>query len=122
LNVRYLNQKLMFPCGLLMMSFASMGASAAVLEWDGEVPVYHVNYADLDLSHRAGADALFARIKSAARRVCEPVAKSEPYRLAQTRGQSCIDKAIADAVAGVGSPLLTDVYLGRASIIKIAQK
>jgi len=112
----------MFPCGFLMMSFASMGASAAVPASGGEVPIYHVNYADLDLAHRAGADALFARIKSAARRVCEPVAKSEPFRFAQAREQSCIEKAIADAVGDVGSPLLTDVYLGRASTIKIAQK
>ena len=120
--MRHLNQKLIFPCGLLMMSFASMGASAAVPVSGGEVPVYHVNYADLDLGHRAGADALFARIKSAARRVCEPVAKREPFRFAQAREQSCMDKAIADAVADVRSPLLTDIYLGGASTIKIAQK
>jgi UrcA family protein len=120
--MRYLNQKLAFPCGLLMLSFASMGASAAVPASGSEVPVYHVNYADLDLTHRAGADALFARIKFAARRVCEPVAESEPFRFAQVLEQSCIKKAIAVAVANVGSPLLTDVYLGKASTIKIAQR
>jgi UrcA family protein len=120
--MRHLNQKVMLPCGLLMMSFASMGASAAVPASGGEVPVYHVNYADLDLAHRAGADALLARIKSAARRVCEPVAESEPFRFAQVREKSCIEKAIADAVANVGSPLLTDVYFGKASTIKIAQR
>jgi UrcA family protein len=120
--MRHLNQKLAFPCGLLMMSLASMGASAAAPASGGEVPVYHVNYADLDLAHRAGADALFARIKSAARRVCEPAAESEPFRFAQLREQRCIEKAIADAVADVGSPLLTDAYLGKASTITIAQR
>lgn len=120
--MRHLNQKMMLPCGLLMMSFVSMGASAAVSASDDEVPTYHVNYADLDLGHRAGADALFARIKSAARRVCEPVAASAPFRFAQAREKSCMDKAIADAVADVRSPLLTDVYLGRSPTIKIAQK
>jgi UrcA family protein len=120
--MRHLNQKLAFPCGLLMKSFASLGAPAAVPASDGEVPTYHINYADLDLGYRAGADALFARIKSAARRVCEPVAKSGPFRFAQMREQSCREKAIADAVADVGSPLLTDAYLGRASTIMIAQK
>lgn len=120
--MRHLNQKAMFPCGFLMMSFVSMGASAAVPASDGEVPTYHVNYADLDLGHRAGADALFARIKSAARQVCEPVAPSAPFRFAQAREKSCMDKAIADAVADVRSPLLTDIYLGRVSTIKIAQK
>jgi UrcA family protein len=120
--MRHLNQKFIFPCGLLlMMSLASMGASAAVPASDSEVPTYHVNYADLDLGYRAGADALFARIKSAARRVCEPVA-SGPFRFAQVREKSCMDKAIAAAVADVRSPLLTDSYLGRASTIKIAQK
>lgn len=120
--MRHLNPKLAFPCGLLMISFAAMGASAAAPASGDEVPVYHVNYADLDLGHRMGADALFARIKSAARRVCEPVAESEPFRFAQMREQSCREKAIADAVADVGSPLLTDAYLGRASTVKIAQK
>ena len=120
--MRHLNQKVIFPCGLLMISFASMDASAAIPASDGEIPTYHVNYADLDLGHRAGADALFAKIQSAARRVCEPVAASAPFRFAQAREKGCVDKAIADAVADIRSPLLTDVYLGRASTIKIAQK
>jgi UrcA family protein len=120
--MRHLNQKLIFPCGLLMLSLASMGAPAAVPASGEQVPVYHVNYADLDLGHRAGADALFARIKSAARRVCEPVAKSEPIRFAQAREQSCKEKAIADAVADVGSPLLTGVYLGGAPRIEMAKR
>jgi len=120
--MRHLNKKLMLPCGLLMMSFASMSATAAVLASDDEVPTYRVNYADLDVGHRAGADALFARIKSAARRVCEPVAKSATFRFTQVREKSCMDKAIADAVTDVRSPLLTDIYLGKASTIKIAQK
>jgi UrcA family protein len=119
--MRHLTQKIVFPCGLLMMSFASMGASAAVAA-DAGVATYRVNYADLDLGHRAGADALFARIKSAARRVCEPVAASAPSRFEQAPEKSCVDKAIADAVADVGSPLLTDIYLGREATIKIAQK
>ena len=120
--MRHLNQKLMLPCGLLMMSFAAMGAPAAVPAAVGEVPTYHVNYADLDLSHRAGAAALFARIRSAARLVCEPVAGSLWSPFAQLREKSCMDKAIADAISDVGSPLLTDIYLGKASTIKIAQK
>jgi UrcA family protein len=120
--MRHLNQKVMFPCGLLMMSFASTGASAAVPASGGEAPAYHVNYADLDLGHRAGADALYVRIQSAARRVCEPVAANAPFRFALAREERCMDKAIADAVADVRSPLLTDIYLGRAATIKIAQK
>jgi UrcA family protein len=120
--MRHLNRKTMFPCGVLMMSLASMGASAAVPPSGGEVPTYHVNYADLDLGHRSGAAALFARIRSAARRVCEPAAASVEFRFAQVREKSCMDKAIADAVADVSSPLLTDIYLGRASTIKVAQK
>jgi UrcA family protein len=120
--MRHLNQKMNFPCGLLMMSLASMGVSAAVPPSGDEVPTYHVNYADLDLDHQAGADALFARIRSAARRVCEPLAASMDFRFAQTREKSCMDKAIADAVAGVRSPLLTDIYLSSASTTKMAQK
>lgn len=118
----HLSQKVMFPSGLLMMLLASMSASAAVPASDTEVRTYHVNYADLDLGRRAEAYTLFARIKSAARRVCEPVAASAPFRFAQAREKSCVDKAIADAVADVRSPMLTNIYLGGTSTIKIAQK
>jgi UrcA family protein len=120
--MRHPNQRVMFPCGLLVMSLVSMGAAAAVPASDDEVPTYHVNYADLDLGHTAGAESLFARIKSAARRVCEPVAASAPFPFAQVREKNCMDKAIADAVANVHAPLLTSIYLGRASTIVIAQK
>jgi UrcA family protein len=120
--MRDLNRKLMIPCGFLLMSWISTGASAAVPASAGELPTYHVNYADLNLGNPAGARRLFARIQSAARQVCQPVVDHTAFRFAQARDKSCMDKAIAEAVADVHSRLLTDVYRGRSSAIKVARK
>jgi UrcA family protein len=64
-----------------------------------------VSYADLDLTHPAGAQELYHRIRYAARDVCE----TSNYRLGPDR--RCIEQAIARAVAEVGAPLLTTRHL-----------
>ena len=59
-----------------------------------------VGFADLDLTRPAGAQQLYRRIKYAAHDVCETF-----DRLGYN--PSCVDQAIARAVAEVGAPLLT---------------
>jgi UrcA family protein len=59
-----------------------------------------VRFADLDLTRPAGAQELYRRIKHAARNVCETF-----DRLGYD--PSCVDQAIARAVADVDAPLLT---------------
>jgi UrcA family protein len=64
-----------------------------------------VSYADLDISHAAGARTLYARIKSAAREACG----SEPavLDLRDAAGYSaCYEQAVAKAVNRVGSEQL----------------
>ena len=63
-----------------------------------------VRFADLDLTHPAGAQELYRRIKEAARNVCQPndsVVYPSGY-------QECRSSAIARAVTDVGAPLLTE--------------
>jgi len=120
--MRHFIRKSAIPCSLLVVFLASMNASASEPGTEGEVSTYRVKYADIDLTRRQGAETLFGRIRSAARRVCEPVAVSAPFRFALASEVRCIDQAIAGAVAQVDSPLLTDLYLGKpSSTIKIAQ-
>jgi UrcA family protein len=68
-----------------------------------------VNYRDLDLSTIQGAITLYERLKGAARTVCDaPLSGVAAY----LEWRSCYDAAIADAVAKVNSPLLTEVHRG----------
>jgi UrcA family protein len=63
-----------------------------------------VKFADLNLSSAAGVQALYGRIHSAARRVCEqPGGEQAAVRI-------CMAKAESDAVGTVNAPLLTAFY------------
>ncbi len=67
-----------------------------------------VRFADLDVSRDAGAATLYARIRLAAHRVCVPLAGRSLS--ARARQAACVDKAIANAVAAVAAPHLTDLH------------
>jgi UrcA family protein len=66
---------------------------------------YVVRFSDLDLSRIEGASTLYARLRHAARAVCDPL-ESRDMGLAK-KYKACVDKALADAVATVNRPLLT---------------
>lgn len=118
--MRHLTQKAAIPCSLLVVLFASTGVSAA--QATSEVPTARVSLAGLDLAQRQGVELLYARIRSAARQVCAPVAASESYPFAQLAEQRCIDNATARAVSRVNSPMLTAIQRHEASPTMIAQK
>ena len=67
-----------------------------------------VRFPDLDISRIEGAAALYARLRGAARAVCEPLESREIALAAKHR--ACIDKAITDAVASVNRPLLSQYH------------
>jgi UrcA family protein len=68
-----------------------------------------VSYADLNLSSTAGANALYGRIKSAAKQACG----YEGSSLTDIRlWRRCVHEAVDDAVGRVNSPLLTQVHTG----------
>jgi len=75
-------------------------------------PSITVRYADLDLSRVAGAQTLYRRIKGAARSVCGDQGRRIEE---QHQWKSCYQGAIADAILGVNSPLLTMVHSGQNS-------
>jgi len=71
-----------------------------------------VRYADLNLGTAAGNNALYARLVSAARKVCGEVGSiRELDQLAAT--QACQREAIANAVHSVHSTQLAAVYAKR---------
>jgi UrcA family protein len=71
-----------------------------------DVPTRLVDYSDLDLSRPAGVGALFDRIESAARVVCNADDSRDLEHLARAR--RCIKGSISRAVAEVNSRQLTD--------------
>jgi UrcA family protein len=80
----------------------SAAAFAAAPSRVGEVATKTVRFADLDLSTADGAQALYERIVTAARSVCRD-ADSRVVR-------ECRARAVAEAVRGVGSPLLSAAH------------
>ncbi len=81
-----------------------------------------VEFGDLDLTRGAGVAALYARIKSAAEEVCEPLVMRNPEL--EMRARACASRAISRAIADVNAPLLTSYYLAKfkASAISLAQR
>ena len=88
----------------------SLGAHAGETRHPNEVTTsVRVSYADLDISGAAGAQTLYARIKSAAREACGP----EPavLDLRDAAGyNACYEQAVAKAVHRVGSDRLQALH------------
>ena len=66
---------------------------------------YVVQFTDLDLSRIEGVTALYGRLRYAARMVCDPI-RSQQLELAE-KYRACLDESIADAVAKINRPLLS---------------
>lgn len=70
-----------------------------------------VQFADLDLDKPQGAASLYARIRMAARSVCEDLRSAGAKQAAQYK--ACVEFAISNAVARVDRPVLTDYIASR---------
>lgn len=89
-------------CSALALSTCLLfGWTASALADDGVVSK-SVKFEDLDISKAEGAQALYRRISAAANAVC----RMEPYMLVR----SCRNRAVDDAVQGVGSALLSSIH------------
>jgi UrcA family protein len=69
-----------------------------------------VRYADLNLSTREGATALYGRLKRAAREVCGLDYLQPEERTQSNKWKTCYDDAIGAAVTKVNSPMLSAVH------------
>jgi UrcA family protein len=87
---------------------ASTDGGSNVQSMTNQYLTYVVRFSDLDVSKIEGAKALYARLRLAAKLVCEPLesAGSSGY----ARHSACMDKAVADAVASVDRPLLSQYH------------
>ena len=86
------------------MLLACVGVVSSVFA-DDQVRSEIVKFPDLNVNTPAGAEALYVRIHSAARRVC-----SQTETLLQVSAVACAKKAEAEAIAKLGVPQLTRYY------------
>jgi UrcA family protein len=88
-----------------LSAFLLLGVSASTLAVPPRelgVATRIVRFDDLDISTAAGAQALYERIRSAARVVC----RQETYPLVD----ECRASAVENGVRAVGSPLLASIH------------
>jgi UrcA family protein len=99
-------------CIAATLSFNAVDASAGNLSNNDSVtggpPKYVVRFPDLDLAKIEGVTALYARLRYAAHVVCEPILDQQTRFPGEYR--TCVDKAIAGAVASVNRPLLSQYH------------
>lgn len=105
---------LIIAAAALVLGVASTSAPARPSS-DG-VRSVTVHFGELDLSRRAGAQVLFARIQRAAYDVCNGYSGS--FAEMQITMSPCYSTALAKAVADVNSPQLSAIY--RAHFTRVA--
>jgi UrcA family protein len=86
---------------------AGFAAVCSAADSDG-APQAIVKYGDLNVSSPQGAAVLYARIRTAASQLCEPLDHGDLG--SKTRVAACVHKAITDAVTQVNQPTLFGVY------------
>jgi UrcA family protein len=97
---------------ILIATFSAALASSLVAVCTAadstDAPQEAVKYGDLNVSNPQGAAVLYSRIRAAAGRVCE---RHDDRDLAAMQlWNSCVRKAIGDAVAKVNQPALSAIY------------
>ena len=95
----------MLLIGVLAISLNTARAAERV----AAPPSYKVHYADLDLTTRAGAEALYWRLKWAADDVCADSLGLQSLAVVNR----CVEEAVGRAVAQINSPLLMGYYAER---------
>jgi UrcA family protein len=94
------------------LALLGVAASEVAAAGDSAPKQQVVKFADLVVSGQAGATTLYKRLTAAARQVCSDL---DGMRLDEKqRHRTCVAEATANAVAAVGQPALSDVYLAKA--------
>ena len=101
-------RNLLAPAAFAVMA-ATAAAAPAVADGLGDAVSEHVKYGDLDLTHPAGVNELYNRIRVASKGVCAQF--SDRGLVNVQLYSSCFTNAMSHAVADVRQPALTALYL-----------
>jgi UrcA family protein len=106
--------------GVCVLAVATAPA-ASVFAAQPEQVSATVKYSDLNISNREGANAVYNRVKSAAREVCG----DEPgiHDLGGLHSwRTCVNNAVDNAVGRLNTPMVTALNGGRSStLVNLAQ-
>ena len=91
---------------LLLSILAICGSSLAMADTQVNVKTETVRYDDIRLISAVGAAVLYSRLHNAAERACGGPFDTVPLQQ-RARFKTCVDEAIAKAVADVNNPMLT---------------
>lgn len=99
--------KFVLAAGFFSLAGAAVGGTALAGEPSSPATTvstvtYPVGYGDLNIATASGAKTLYLRIRYAAETLCENAAT-----WSKKEGQTCVNKAVNDAVTRVNAPLLT---------------
>ena len=99
--------KLVLTAGFAVLGCTAIGGTALAQEPTvaSSTATYPVGFSDLEVSTMKGAKTLYLRIRHAAETVCESAAT-----WGKKEGETCMRKAMDDAVARVDAPLLTQYH------------
>ena len=84
---------------------SSFGFAAHAAERTADVPAITVRYADLNLNTPEGVEALYARLRAAAREACSHLEGRALVDFVEWR--SCYEGALAAAISNVNSATLS---------------
>ena len=101
-------RNLLAPAAFAVMA-ATAVAAPAVADGLGDAVSDHVKYGDLDLTHPAGVNVLYNRIRLASKAVCAQLSGRELVDVQLYN--ACFTNAMSHAVADVKQPALTALYL-----------
>ncbi len=88
-----------------MLTSGGFAANAQRVEATAQMPSVTVSYEDLNLTTSAGVDALYARLRSASRSVCNVGQRRALVDVMESR--SCYRQVLETAVGNANLPTLT---------------
>jgi UrcA family protein len=91
-------------------AISGLAQTAKATQPNGTLPSQKVYYGDLKLDSASGVEALYGRIKSAARTVCNESVSDLEFPEARVQWQECFKDSIARAIAQVNNERLTALH------------
>jgi UrcA family protein len=101
-----------------LFTVAALSVSGIAAAGASEVNTVVVRYGDLNLSSQAGIASLHKRIRNAAESVCSQL-ETRILGLREAY-EACVDGAVADGIAAVGNPNLSQFHASKAKGVVIA--
>ncbi len=95
---------------VLALMFATNAGAGDRTATAGDIAI---KYSGEQLSNEADAQALYKKLRSAARSVCDDNAGGHRTMEVRNRTEKCVKQVLADAVRKIDQPLLTTVHEAR---------